>query len=155
MGRSKALRLGLLVGGVVSIAAAVSTLSIGFLAIAVICLLPLATSLGQAGRLAGSLQDFERRFVNVVVWGASLQGTVGAPLRVETVRAAGAGLLIYLTSSRASRSLLKVAQPRSWRLENGRLIIDEAAYVQWAGRRLARAEGYSAVSISSVSSGAA
>jgi len=155
MGKSKALRIGLLVGGVVSIAAAVFTSRIGVLAIAVICLLPLATSLGQAGRLAASLRDFEGRFVNVVVWGASLQGSVGAPLRVETVGAVGAGLLIYLTSSRASRTLLKVAQPRSWRLENERLIIDEAAYVQWAGRRLARAEGCSAVTISSVSSGAA
>jgi hypothetical protein len=33
------------------------------------------------------------------------------------------------------------------------VIIDEAAYVQWAGKRLERAEGFPALAISSVASG--
>ena len=155
MAQSRALRVGVLICGLAAIAAAALTSRIAFLAIAVICFIGLASSLGEAGRLVQSLRDFEGRSVNVVVWGSAVQGKPDAPLRVETVGAVGAGLLIYLASSGASRTLLKVAQPRAWRLENRHLVIGDAAYVQWAGKRLARQEGSSAVSISSVSSGAA
>jgi hypothetical protein len=48
--------------------------------------------------------------------------------------------------------LLKVAQPRSWRVEHGGLVIQDAAYVQWAGKRLARVAGVPAVTLSPVPS---
>ncbi|MES1244560.1 MAG: hypothetical protein ABUT39_23340 [Acidobacteriota bacterium] len=37
--------------------------------------------------------------------------------------------------------------------EEGRVVIDDAAYVQWAGKRLARAEGFPAVAINWMVSG--
>jgi hypothetical protein len=55
--------------------------------------------------------------------------------------------LIYLMDAEDAKTLLKVAQPRSWLVEEGRVVIDTAAYVQWAGKRLARAEGFPAVAI--------
>jgi hypothetical protein len=63
--------------------------------------------------------------------------------------------LIYLMDEEEAKTLLKVAQPRSWLVEDSRVVIGEAAYVQWAGKRLARAEGFPAVAISSVASGVA
>jgi hypothetical protein len=118
-------------------------------------LFPVMTSLSQAGRLAAALQGLKRRSVNAAVWGAPIRGPETADLRVESVGAVGAGLLIYLSGLGSAKTLLKVAQPRSWRVEDARVVIDEAAYVQWAGKRLARAEGVPAIAIESVGSGVA
>jgi hypothetical protein len=118
-------------------------------------LLPIATSLSQAGRLAASLQGLNLRAINAVVWGVPIRGPKAAGLRVESVGAVGAGLLIYLMDAEEEKTLLKVAQPRSWLVEEGRVVIDEAAYVQWAGKRLARVEGVPAVAIISVALGVA
>lgn len=153
--RSKLLRAVLAASGVAAIAAAAFTYRISLLVVAFLCLLPLATSPSQAGRVAASLETFEGRTVSVLVWGAPIRRSAAGDLRVESVGAAGAGLSIYLVGSAAPRTLLKVAQPRSWRVEEGRLVIDEAAYVQWAGTRLARAAGFPAVALESVASGAA
>jgi hypothetical protein len=117
-------------------------------------LVPIATSLSQAGRLAVSLQVLKRRAIDAIVWGVPIRSPGTDGLHVESVGAVGAGLLIYLMHEH-ERSLLKVAQPRSWLVEDGRVVIAEAAYVQWAGRRLVRAEGFPAVAIELVASGAA
>jgi hypothetical protein len=148
--RSPLLRAGLIGGSLASIAGAALTSKIGFLLLAVLLLLPVTTSLSQAGRIAASLQGLRRRAINGVVWGVTILGSAAGALRVESVGALGAGLLIYLSHSGEARTLLKVAQPRSWLVENGRLVIDDAAYVQWAGERLPRAQGFPAVTISSV-----
>jgi hypothetical protein len=153
--RSKLLRAGLAVSGVAAIAAAAISSRISLLVVAFLCLLPVATSLSQAGRVAASLEPFEGRIVSALVWGVPIRSATAADLRVESVGAAGAGLLIYLEGSADSRTLLKVAQPRSWRADGGGLVIDEAAYVQWAGKRLARAAGCPAVALGTVTSGAA
>ena len=44
-------------------------------------------------------------------------------------------------------SHLKLAQPRSARLDEGTAVIGEAAYVQWAGRRLVRVGGSPALTL--------
>jgi hypothetical protein len=155
MPRSRALRIVLAVGGAAAIAAAAFTSSPVFLPVAVLCLLFLATTLGHVARLAESLRGFEGRLVVVLVWGAPLLGEANAALRLEAVKAVGAGLLIYLSGSKAPRTLLKVAQPRAWRFEDARLIVEQAAYVQWDGRRLPRADGVPAVSLGTAPSGAA
>jgi hypothetical protein len=118
-----------------------------FLAVAFVLLIPIATSLSPAGRMAISLQGLKGRAIDVVVWGAPLPGSSAAGRRVESIGAAGAGLLITLSDVGEAKTLLKVAQPKSWRAEDGRVIVEGAAYVQWAGKRLARAEGFPAVVI--------
>lgn len=155
--RSPLLRAALATAGLAAIAAAAMTGKSGFLALGVLLLLPVATSLGQAGRLAASLRGFERRPVRAIVWGAPLPSaaTTAVALQVDSIGAVGAGLLIYLSDSARSRTLLKVAQPRAWRVEDGRLVIGEAAYVQWAGKRLARSDGVAAVVLAVVAPEAA
>lgn len=144
--RSPLLRVGLIAGSLVAVAVAVMTSTFSLLVLAVLLLLPVATSLSQAGRLAAALQDQKQRAINVVVWGVPIRGARAAELRVESVGAVGAGLLIYLTDAE-EKTLLKVAQPRSWLVGEDRVVIADAAYVQWAGKRLARAEGVAAVAI--------
>jgi hypothetical protein len=153
--RSPLALVGLVAGSLAAIFAAVLSSRGSLLAVAVLLLLPVATSLSQAGRLAASLQGLKRRAINAVVWGVPIGGPKADELRVESVGAIGAGLLIYLMDAKEAKTLLKVAQPRSWLVEEGRVIIDEAAYVQWAGKRLARVEGFPAVAIISVASGVA
>ena len=102
--------------------------------------------------MAVSLRGLRRRAINAVVWGEPIRGGRAAGLRVWSVGAVGAGLLIYLMDEEETKTLLKVAQPRSWLVEDGRVVIGEAAYVQWEGKRLVRAEGFPAVAISSVAS---
>jgi hypothetical protein len=145
--RSQVLRAVLAAAGLAAIAEAALTSKAGFLVIAFLLLLPIATSFSQAGRLASSLQTVIRRPVSTVVWGAPIRGATGGPLRVESVGAMGAGLRIHLEGPGVSRTLLKVAQPRSWRLEADRLVIEDAAYVQCAGKRLPRADGLPALEI--------
>ena len=147
--------VGLVAGSLVAVVAAVMSSTGSLLVVAVLLLLPVATSLSQAGRLAASLQGLNLRAINAVVWGVPIRGPKAAGLRVESVGAVGAGLLIYLMDAEEEKTLLKVAQPRSWLVEEGRVVIDEAAYVQWAGKRLARVEGVPAVAITSVALGVA
>src|SRR5262249_5992759 len=119
--------------GVAAIAAAAMISRPSLLFVALLSFLPVATALSQAGRGATRIRCFEHRFVSAVVWGVPIRGASPGALRVESVGAAGAGLLVYLRSPMGARTLFKVAQPRSWRFNEGSLIIDEAAYVQWAG----------------------
>jgi len=139
-------RVGLIAGSLVAVAVAVMTSTGSLLVLAGLLLLPVATSLSQAGRLAAALQTKKGRGISVVVWGAPIRGAKAAELRVKSVGAVGAGLLIYLMDAK-EKTLLKVAQPRSWLVEEDRVVIGDAAYVQWAGNRLARAEGVPAVAI--------
>jgi hypothetical protein len=140
-------RAGLIAGSLASFAAAALTARRGFLVLAVLFLLPVGTSLSRAGRIAASVQNLRRRAIEAVVWGVPIAESATGGLQVESIGAVGAGLLIRLSHSGDARTLLKVAQPRSWRVENGRLVIDDAAYVQWAGMRLARADGSPALTM--------
>ena len=145
--RSPLARAGLMAGSLAAVLAAGITSTRSFLALAVLMLLPVATSLGPAGRLAVSLQDLKRRAIRVAAWGVPICASNAAVLHVASVGAVGAGLLIHLMDVEESKMLLKIAQPRSWSVEGSRVVIEHAAYVQWAGKRLARAEGVPAVVI--------
>jgi hypothetical protein len=106
------------------------------------------TRLSNAGRLSASLQELPGRSVEIRVWGAPLTSGSNAIFQVNSVRALGAGLLIFLRESPKGRAaLLKVAQPRASRVEVPTVEIREAAYVQWGGRRRPRVDGVPAVSI--------
>jgi len=152
---SPLLRAVLIVSGLAAVVAAAVTSTGSLLVLAILLLFPVITTLSQAGRLAAALQGLKHRSINAAVWGAPIRGPETSELRVESVGAMGAGLLIYLTGVGEAKTLLKVAQPRSWRVEDAAVVIDEAAYVQWAGKRLARAEGVPAIAIESVVSGVA
>ena len=67
----------------------------------------------------------------------------GEPIfEIDSISAFGAGLLIHLrAASGGPRSLLKIAQPGSARLEGDRLEIGQAAYVSFAGTKLRPAAG--------------
>ncbi|MGZ5475857.1 MAG: hypothetical protein ACXW29_05390, partial [Thermoanaerobaculia bacterium] len=81
--------------------------------------------------------------VRVEAWGMPLPASSEAIFEIDSVAAFGAGLLIHLRpgSGGRRRSLLKVAQPRSASVGEGRIEIGEAAYVSWAGTKIKRATG--------------
>lgn len=105
-------------------------------------------ALGKPTRFATSLSPLVGTFVRISVWGRPLPLSGSVPLEVGAVRGVGAGLLIYLRDAPGSRAiLLKVAQPRSLSLGQGVVEIREAAYVSWAGTKLARTTGEPALAI--------
>ena len=96
-----------------------------------------STLFGTAGRIARSLRPFIGRTVRVEVWGTPLPGSDGNVFEIDSVLAAGVGLLIYLRpASGGPRTLLKVAQPTSARWNADDLEIGAAGYVSWADRKL-------------------
>ncbi|MFL5389804.1 MAG: hypothetical protein ACJ79C_13820 [Myxococcales bacterium] len=95
----------------------------------------LASRLSQAGRIALALRGLTGGDARVEIYGMELPG----PLRVESVTALGAGLLVHLTPPGGKRTLLKIAQPSPARAEGPRIVIASARYVQWAGRRVSEA----------------
>ncbi len=119
------------------VAATIAQFEFMALAIGLACFLIAASSFSNAGQLAPSLRPFVKRSVRVEVWGASLPATTAPLFELDSVSAVGAGLLIHLRAiSGGPRTLLKVAQPGSARLEGARLEIGEARYVSWAGTKL-------------------
>ena len=112
---------------------------------AMIFLLVSATKFSVAGRLSGSLRELVGERVVVTVWGEPIAAEAG-DLVLASVAAFGAGLLLRLRPAEGARkTLLKVAQPRGATSQAGRLVIESAAYVQWAGVRLPRHAGRPAV----------
>ena len=110
---SPLLRAVLIVSGLAAVVAAAVTSTGSLLVLAILLLFPVITTLSQAGRLAAALQGLKHRSINAAVWGAPIRGPETSELRVESVGAMGAGLLIYLTGVGEAKTLLKVAQPRS------------------------------------------
>lgn len=130
--------------GLAGFAAALLNTQFHFLGVgvAVVCFLIAGTVFSKAYQLANSLRPFVKKFVRVEVWGIPLPASSEAIFEIDSVSAFGAGLLIHLrATSGGPRSLLKVAQPKSARLEEGRIEIGEAAYVSWAGTKLKPAVG--------------
>ena len=115
------------------------TFSLVGLGVAVTSLLIAGTTFSTASQLANSLQGFVKRSARVEVWGVALPPSADATFEIDSIFALGAGLQIYLRSTPGGRpSQLKVAQPKSASVVDGRLEVREAAYVSWAGRNLPR-----------------
>lgn len=113
--------------------------------VAVVCFLFAGSTLSRAGRLAAQLRRLVGRRVVVTVWGTPL-GSPGEELTLASASAFGAGLLMRLGSPGSGASiLLKVAQPRKASTTDSGLVVQEAAYVQWDGKRLPRQAGPDAV----------
>src|SRR5206468_3930322 len=96
-----------------------------------------ATAFSRAGQIAAALRPFVKKPVRVEVWGMPLPGSGETLFEIDSVSALGAGLLIHLrAASGGPRTLLKVAQPGSAAIDEGRIEIGEARYVSWAGRKI-------------------
>lgn len=136
------------------VATFVSTLRILPIAAAVLCLLALSTSLSVAGSLVEPLRRYQGEPVTVHVWGEALpaQSTAGGLL---SVRAIGAGLHLFVQSDTGLSTHLKIAQPRHVHIGTDGVTINEASYVQCAGKKLRRASGWPAVTIVVVVAGTA
>lgn len=107
------------------------------IAVGLVCFLVAATALSKAGQLATSLRPLVKRSVLVHVWGLPLPATNDAPFRIESISALSAGLRVHLRPvSGGPRSFLKVAQPRSARVDDSGVEIRDAAYVSWAGTKI-------------------
>ena len=148
MNRSHLRGIAFLAVGLTALAVALLTTHFRFFAIvlALGCFLVGGTILSQAGQLARSLAPFVTCSVRVEVWGTPLPASDDSPFEVDSIKAVGAGLLIHLRrGSGGARTLLKVAQPRSARIEEHRVEISQARYVSWAGTRLKPDSGHPAV----------
>ena len=111
--------------------------------VSVVLLFLAATLLSTARSLALALRQLVGRPVVVAAWGAPLPANAPT-LIVTSVSSFGAGLLIRLQNGERAE-LLKVAQPQRATFQSGKLVVPEAAYVQWAGKRLARQAGHQAL----------
>ncbi|HYM62289.1 MAG TPA: hypothetical protein VEZ11_15510 [Thermoanaerobaculia bacterium] len=95
-----------------------------------------ATALSKAGEIAHTLRSFVMQAVRVEVWGRPLQGPEET-FEIDSISAISAGLHIRLRpTSGGSPRRLKVAQPKSTTVEQGRIEIGQAAYVSWAGTKI-------------------
>lgn len=144
----KLIAVGLAAAGVGALSLALTdrarTLSIG----AAVLFLLAAMLLSNLRALALPLRELVGKPVVVTAWGTPLP-TSAPQLVVASVSSFGAGLLIRLqTGERAE--LLKVAQPRSASYDSGTLLVPQAAYVQWAGKRLVRQAGQDALVLRAV-----
>jgi hypothetical protein len=109
--------------------------------IVAMALFVVGTRLSAAGSMARPLRALRGETVEVRVWGSPLPGGH----RIDSVRAAGAGLLVLLQGAGGEIVLLKIAQPKGYREADKRIEIGDARYVQWAGKRLKRVDGVPAV----------
>ena len=101
-----------------------------------------ASFLGKAGRLATALRPLMGRTVRVEIWGMPPPGAGDALFDVSSITGFGAGLFLHLLpASDGPGAILKVAQPGSERLEDERITIRTAAYVSWAGKKVAPPAG--------------
>ena len=136
------------------IAAFISGYRIVPIAIAVLCLMGVASSFSVAGSLVESLRVFQGERVTIRVWGEALPGQT-LHSRLLSVRAIGAGLHLFVKSEAGSPTHLKIAQPRHVQVETGMVTVNEASYVQWGGTKLPRFSGLPAVTIVVAADGAA
>jgi hypothetical protein len=113
-----------------------------------------ASFFSKTSRFAERMRPLVGKSVRAQAWGAELPGHPGAAFRLHAVRALGAGLHLYLRPLPDGRPThLKVAQPRGALLVDGGVEIAAAKYVQWAGRKVAQAEGAKALVLRAVDSG--
>ena len=95
-----------------------------------------ASLISPIGALAVRLRPFIGKTVTVRAWENPLPDA--ETFEVISVRAISAALHIYLQPIGGSPIHLKVAQPRRAQVTESTILIDDAKYLQWAGRKLPR-----------------
>ena len=111
------------------------------LALAMVVFFVVGSLLSRAGQLAEQLQDLKGQTVSVRIWDAPPEHAAMTTFRVHSVRAIGPGLHFWLQDMAGHAPVhLKVAQPALASRTSSELRIENAAYVQWSGRRVPRRE---------------
>lgn len=151
LSRTRSFVFVVVVAAMFAMAAVVPSFRITFIWIALFFLLLLATSLSPSGRLTEALRTFQHRPLEIRVWGEPLPQTGEGPCQIESLRAIGAGLHLFVRCATDEITHLKIAQPRAARIGDQIAEIREAAYVQWSGKKLRRTSGSSAITITIVS----
>jgi hypothetical protein len=86
--------------------------------------------------LAKAIRPRVTRCALLEIWGAPVFRPGDVVYQVESVTALFAGLTLHLRSvAGGERRALKIAQPGPAKIEEGRLEIAEAAYVQWVSQQ--------------------
>ena len=152
--RSKPLQVALMIAATIAFASVFFLPTFKFLpiAVAVLCLMLVATSLSKAGHFAIDLQSFEGRSVRVGVWGTPIRDGDSTALHIESITAFSAALLIFVRSASGKRILLKIAQPTTAEIGAQKADITDARYVSWGGKKLPNAVGLPAVTMSTLTS---
>jgi hypothetical protein len=115
-----------------------------------ICLVG-ASMFGSTARLAERTRPLVAKTVCALAWGTELPNHVGARFTVHSVRAFGPGLHIYLRPSEGAAPIhLKVAQPQKAESDESSLVISDAKYVQWAGRKVRKVAGAKALELRTI-----
>jgi hypothetical protein len=130
-----------------ALAAAIPHWSIVCIAIAAALLLFVGSSLGVAGGLTNSLAPLLNRAVEIRIWGEPVPNAGHGPCQIESIRALGVGLHLFVNCGTGSSTHIKIAQPGSVRIAERRVEIGVAKYVQCAGRKLPRVAEAPAVSV--------
>jgi hypothetical protein len=104
----------------------------------VVTTLLFATGFGMAGKAASALEGWRGRRVAVSVWSLRGAGLEAGEYRVVNIWALGAGLHIYIATTSGRRVHIKIAQPQHYEVQADRLVIENAKYVQVAGRTMPR-----------------
>jgi len=95
------------------------------------------SALSKATQIVGALKPFVKDPVRVEVWGAPPPASGEATFEIVSIFSIGPALYFRLQAiSGGPPSLMKVAQPQSAKVEEGRIEIAEAAYVSWAGTKI-------------------
>ncbi|HEX6201689.1 MAG TPA: hypothetical protein VF100_01725 [Thermoanaerobaculia bacterium] len=114
----------------------------------IVLLFVAATSLSRAAQVAERLRELHGDAVDIEAWGSPLPLAAGRALRLESSRAFGAGLHLWVRAAPDRRlTHLKVAQPGALRHQPDGIEIADAAYVQWAGARIPRVPGAPALTV--------
>lgn len=109
---------------------------------AMLCLLVLGTAFSRAGRLAQSLQQFKNRPVEIRIWGQRL------PIdEIESIRALGAALHLFVRRGGSRTEHVKIAQPRLASVSGETAQIVDAKYVQWERKQYQRVAGQPALTL--------
>ena len=134
--------------GVSALAAGILTSNVIFFVAALGAGALLGTSLGTSRRpLTRALDAFRDHGVEVRLWGVPPPDVSGATLVVTAVDVLGAGVHVFFRAHDGRSFHLKMAQPQNHSLASDRVIVGSARYVQWSGKRLARAGSAPAVVI--------
>lgn len=101
----------------------------------------------KGGRFSESLQEFRHRAIEIRVWGQPLPQVGPVPCRIVRVVFYGPSLRLFVKSGDKWATELKIARPRDMSLHERHAEIRAAAYVRWAGQKLAPLTGRPAVTL--------
>lgn len=114
--------------------------------VALLLFLAGASLFGKTNQLADRIRPLVGRSFRVLVWSTELPEYAGINATVHSVSALGAGLHLYLRlPADGGPAHLKIAQPRDASVTHDGMEIQDAKYVQWRGRTIAKVSGAKAL----------